>query len=384
MKQASFRGVPFVIDNTEEDFGRSVVKHQFPAREKPFAEDLGKRLSVFVIDGFVIGADHLVQKDNLIAAAHVPGVGILEHPYYGTVRVICDGIKVRNSAKEKRVTNFQFTFTEVGEQIFPSPVLNTTDNVLVQSQAAMQTFKEDFGPKWTFTKESYGAVLSAIDLMDQATSKIFDAKLQYARETKFISLLDTLKRKITSVTSDATELADDFLELITFGIIDLDENEDGIPDFRDAFKNLIKLFSFGPKISATSPGSVAMQNLIIQSSVSAAAILSANIAYGSINEANVFRDILINKIDEIMLGVTEEPVLSALSILRLSVVQDVSERSNRLPRVSKVRLPVSRPAIAISNDLYGNVDREGDIITRNKVFHPGFVPGTEIEVLTDV
>jgi hypothetical protein len=38
----------------------------------------------------------------------------------------------------------------------------------------------------------------------------------------------------------------------------------------------------------------------------------------------------------------------------------------------------------VSNEIFGNLDEEEDIITRNKVIHPGFVGGADpIDVRVD-
>ena len=42
------------------------------------------------------------------------------------------------------------------------------------------------------------------------------------------------------------------------------------------------------------------------------------------------------------------------------------------------------PALVITHTLYGNVDKEQDVIARNRIQHPGFTPGGEVlEVLVD-
>ena len=42
LRPASFRGVPFLVDESHVVIGRRVVLHEYPLRDKPYAEDLGK------------------------------------------------------------------------------------------------------------------------------------------------------------------------------------------------------------------------------------------------------------------------------------------------------------------------------------------------------
>ena len=42
------------------------------------------------------------------------------------------------------------------------------------------------------------------------------------------------------------------------------------------------------------------------------------------------------------------------------------------------------PSLALSYALYGNIDHSDEIVARNKVQHPGFVPGgIQLEVLAN-
>ncbi|MNN99925.1 hypothetical protein D3C81_2196910 [compost metagenome] len=40
---ASFRGVPFLVDTDSVPVGRRTQLHEFPQRDQPFVEDLGRR-----------------------------------------------------------------------------------------------------------------------------------------------------------------------------------------------------------------------------------------------------------------------------------------------------------------------------------------------------
>ncbi|KKK49066.1 hypothetical protein LCGC14_3138830, partial [marine sediment metagenome] len=54
-----------------------------------------------------------------------------------------------------------------------------------------------------------------------------------------------------------------------------------------------------------------------------------------------------------------------------------------LARLLTIERPTTVPSLLLSYGLYGDVDREGDVVTRNGVQHPAFVGGT-LQVLSDV
>ncbi len=45
LQDASFRGVPFKVEEESTGTGRRVETHEYPNRDKPYTEDLGKSLS---------------------------------------------------------------------------------------------------------------------------------------------------------------------------------------------------------------------------------------------------------------------------------------------------------------------------------------------------
>ena len=54
--QASFRGVEFQTDgHTARAAGRRAVTHEYPGRDEPYTEDLGKRTKGYSIEAWVVG-----------------------------------------------------------------------------------------------------------------------------------------------------------------------------------------------------------------------------------------------------------------------------------------------------------------------------------------
>jgi prophage DNA circulation protein len=91
------------------------------------------------------------------------------------------------------------------------------------------------------------------------------------------------------------------------------------------------------------------------------------------------------KLEELILNVIDDDLYFSLYDLQTAVTRDLNERAAELPRLAELTLNNSLPALVVSHDLYGNISQEQDIVDRNNVAHPSFVPGgIPIEVLTDV
>src|SRR5689334_1577526 len=110
---AAFRGVPFHVDTAERAGGRRTARHEYPFRDEPFVEDLGRKARAFPVEGYVVGPDYLVQRDALIAALEDErGPGTLAHPYYGNVSVVCTQFRVRESSADGGMARFAVDFEQ--------------------------------------------------------------------------------------------------------------------------------------------------------------------------------------------------------------------------------------------------------------------------------
>src|SRR5271163_2784072 len=90
LRPASFRGVRFYVDTANAEGGRRWADHEYPARNTPFAEDLGRAQRVWRFTGYVIGDTWPLQRDALIRACEQDGPGELVHPTIGgTVQAAC-------------------------------------------------------------------------------------------------------------------------------------------------------------------------------------------------------------------------------------------------------------------------------------------------------
>ena len=147
---ASFRGVGFQVDETEAPIaGRRVAVHEYPGRDEPFVEDLGRRTKRWSIEAFVVGDDYATVRDRLIDACDMPGAGELVHPYLGSLQVACTACSLTERTREGRMARFSLSFVEAGANQYPSNRVNTRDNVTTTADEAagftLSQFIERFG-----------------------------------------------------------------------------------------------------------------------------------------------------------------------------------------------------------------------------------------------
>ena len=127
LQQASFNGVPFAVFGGEARFGRRVVPHEYPMRDKPYVEDLGRAMRRIRLVGFLVenslvygGGSVIAQREALIAAAESAGQGTLIHPTLGRLTVSVPELAVSERWDVGRYFEVNFTFIESGDRIFPT------------------------------------------------------------------------------------------------------------------------------------------------------------------------------------------------------------------------------------------------------------------------
>ncbi len=145
LRPASFRGVQFQVEDDEVTLGRRVQVHEYPNRDKPYTEDLGRATRLFTINAYLVGNDFFEARDRLIVAIDTPGPGTLVHPYYGEIAVCISGeIRVSHSGRNGRMYCINFNIVEAGELSFLTAGIATGQTLISSSSALNDRIGEAF------------------------------------------------------------------------------------------------------------------------------------------------------------------------------------------------------------------------------------------------
>lgn len=117
---ASFRGVSFYVDSSDVSAGRRTVTHEFPQRDEPYTEDLGRAARQYRFEAFVLGDDCIEQAKKLRDALEKPGAATLVHPELGELQVIALPGANMNFSQAMRSVRFSLAFIEAGLNAFPT------------------------------------------------------------------------------------------------------------------------------------------------------------------------------------------------------------------------------------------------------------------------
>lgn len=410
LRRASFRGIRFNLSTSDADFGVRSVQHEFPSSNTPYEEILGKKQQGFSIEGYVVGFDYNRQRDRVISACEDTTPGELIHPYFGTKKVVCRSVRVRETPSRGGVAEFSFVFVEAGELRFPVVAKDPLGSIENAADAL-----SDFG------------LFDFLDKFGVASLPAFVEEEAVARVESYSDFMDRQLQGLTNLSDDFNDLAFAITDLRN-SAIDLVRTPNVLylrlknsvellarasTSLTDVWKEMKKSFTFGnddiiyTRQTPTTPSriqvkknAVAFANAIQRESIKEGSKILVQLGQTSVQDAIDLRRPIMQAIDFQMqldglnpniegeddaLEVVDDNVYDQLKKIATQIIAAVPAPGVKLPNVVNFDNPITRNSLALSYELYGSVLRETDILDRNHVRHPGFIRGGQtLEVLSDV
>lgn len=125
LKPASYKGVPFLWREQGGKVGRRTAEHEYPQRDKPYVEDLGRMIRPLTFSALLIGDDWQSQLNKLLGVLEEPGSGELVHPLFGTLTVYPRPCDWSYTLDRQRMVSLTLEFIEAGDLSFPRATVNT-------------------------------------------------------------------------------------------------------------------------------------------------------------------------------------------------------------------------------------------------------------------
>lgn len=417
--QGSFRGVPFVVLGNGGQTGRKQAVHDYPYRDTPWVEDLGRRGRLYRITGFLCGTTCYVQRDLLISASEASEPGLLIHPTIGIIRAACMSFEWRERDGVTGVVDIQLELLEQ-RNLLTSLVKTSLDAAVATAALAMQTAAaSDFAskgvPAWSVGEPAINAgktaaanwavtAKSAIRspaVMGASVATLPGNNGRYAaRNTGTIdpsatvdSVWSTLSVDVSSLDTlisnlQSTTTAPDMGTVILTIPQSLRE---AVADPGTQLSVLLPLTSYNPiSGQTTAPIGAAMAILTAavaalcrRAALAAIAQACANWQPTSSQEAEALRLRVAELVDAEALVAADsgdDASWQALRALRVQVTQDLSERASRLPDQITITRNACLPALVLGQQVYADATRAPDLIRRADPIHPAFMP-TSFEAL---
>ncbi len=391
-QQGSFRGAAFRTEFHELSGGRRVVSHEFPGRDEPVTEDLGRSQRSFSIDCWVAGPEYRADRDALKDALEAFGPGLLVHPFYGSMNVNVVIFRSTEDTEEGGMCRFTIEFVESGVAVAAIPqtdwaaVLGSeVDGVLADAPG---DFADDFdiGDVADFVSDAASMLVTGAANLTQFIAaaqggigpalRAFDAGLRFLPAN-----LQSLLREPLRLGQAVVGLVSTVQALGNNGRVRV-ESFMGMTAFGESLKPVV---GTTPSRQRQANNQAAFVHLYTAAASAELVRAASRISFASYEDAALMRDRVSTRLDQLAMHAADagkDDRAVVFDRLRRAAVRDITQRGGTLARVHDLAIGATQPALRIANRLYGTgpgsggiETRAADIAARNGVRHPGFVPG---------
>lgn len=397
LQPASFRGVRFGIRDVDTTIGRRNVLHEYPMRDAPYSEDLGKKAREFNVNAFVMNPnDYNASKQLKSALEDYATPGTFIHPSLGAFTVVPRQCTHRYSNQEGGIEYFNVVFVETADNNFPEVTVDTRTNVRNRVTDYLSESVTYFASKFKVDGYSDFIAENAISNLNSYVSKFRglinfgSAKSQNPTAfSKLISRLDKFSNNIPTLIFDPSSLAQQMNDL----------NQDLNASFRNdiALANLIqqRLWKYGDDfvliIATTNLREIENTNqeqLIILVRNSVIAELIRNVSYttfASAEDAANTRDNVDEKAHQQLLELADnfdDAIFTSLTDSLTAMIKDIQARAAAAKNTQYFLVSDPLPALCVAYEYYEDASQDADVIARNNIINPCFVPpNTEVAIV---
>lgn len=408
---ASFRGEPFYVKSVSTEVGRRSVVHEVPFNDTPYPEDFGKASGVYNITGYVIQQpgnefNYIPERDALIAALTKEGAGRLVHPFYGEIDVVLSGkARFEETFDEGGIAKFTATFIEAGRVSYPVSTLNPPSSI----EAIADGLISDAGDFFTSVYDVEGpnflsGPLGALGDLQKGLQKVQTGlyKVQTTAVAEVSKVLSTVGAIRTSIGAIIDSPAD-----IVSALVNTFLAYRGLLPFLSTAKQgetavlaALELLGYGDDldyIPATTTTRIQQQSnrdaivaMFRVCGFAEAINFAANIGYESYDQAYDMMVNLVDASDDLLswlAGKGNDELFDSVLESKPSFVSALLTLGASLPQIRHFPVPPAvYPSLLVAHRVHNDLDREQEIIDRNKMLmlNPGFPDGgAELEVLSE-
>lgn len=405
LQPASFKGVPFEVLSDSSTFGRRIQVHEFVQRDQPYCEDLGRITRRFSVNAFFGGDDCLDKRDAFLAAIDEDATGELVLPTWGAMQATALPGSVDTSREDGGVVWISLEFVESGDKGYPvatpatdaqlgdaaGGVLDAGSNWFTDAMGAVDTARVNIAAMTSSVAAAYGLVTGTIGTITRTVASAADlANMALNAPANFVLAVRA------SVGSVRTSLS---------GI----DPAQALSSLRSAAGNSRSMGYVNPAGGAHTVAAVQAVNELARSAALTVALDAASqlpvqraaapamalpvwqqaaqalerppVLYAP--DVLAARDVLDAALWDALQGGNGRPpldVLKALQDARVKARRHLAQAAGAAVPTVQITPPAMLPALVLAHRQWGDATRAAEIVQRNRLRHPGFVPPQPLQV----
>lgn len=393
---ASWRGIPFKVENESGEGGRRGPLHEYPDRDTPYFEDMGRAADKFSISAYFVGDLADLTGRLFEAALRKPGSGLLIHPTRGRQTVVCTHWRRQTSRSKANWVEYTLSFVEAGRNLMPAASTSWPNVVLDAVNRAQAAFSDvlsqglnltglssEAGDMLIGNATALGLVLNNQTLMTAGlapSSAIAAAGLLTSGyvsswepgldtvllATATVALLGAWASAFAGPSPDRTSSMRAINGL--FGVYDTAASD-----------QWYAAVAITPLQAAELSNQAAFSAAIRRSSLAEAARLAVSIDFATYDEAAALRSRFADAFDEEINAAIDSTVArSVLLDLSSATLTAISVAGADKAKLVPYRIGTPRPALVLAQMFYPDDPtgsaRAAELTARTGAIHPAFLP----------
>ena len=407
MLPASFRGIDFLIPQASVPVGMKVQLHEFPQRDEPFAEQLGKQAQVHRLVCWIIGDDCFERRDKFMEAVQTPGAGELVHPWLGRMQVKAGEAELTHDFKQGGMAAFAVTFYPDIPLKFPAAKVNTQQQVVKasdsllglalaryksamakvdQARLGLARLRNSLSGVYTVIQQQFssivgvftnltGFVQSLMNAPDSLSSLFSSYFSEFSVDDYLGDDSGSSYRNSVAIATQQTEAVASIDTVSQAGGVDAAAASQATANLvQDALLVQVALIISEMPV-ASQPVSTVTVSSVEQQAVQPIVRQEVPVA----DDVIELRDNLNEAIFQASLKADPEHYM-VLNTLRQTIVKHLTAVAESGVRLVEITPPETLSALVLAYRRFGDATRESEVVQRNRLRHPGFVPARPIKI----
>lgn len=386
--------------SSDQKGGRKHKVFEYPDRDTRYVEDLGALQRTYQMRGTIANAtsNYKEAKQQFISALEAEGPGILVHPTDGIKTVFAPKYTMKEGLGHLGSAQFELTFVETGDQLFPNDVFSGPSNILQGLNNFINLINTDVANFWNATTSFQGSIQYSADLILGLGDLFLNAGQLITNDisvySRYLNSLGLLNDNAYSYPTDATAYANNVQELFSLaGQLNTDESN-SLAIFGTFFS-----YTVAPFKSITVGTDERLQNrLITQQLINAQAlvyyylmvsiltfdteaeiqsqseILTQQFAF--VVENNIYTDLLGNSTPVLGIG-----TLQLLESLRSKAHSSLNAKINSVPKIANINVK-NDSLLSLIYGYYESLELYQTIYDLNELVDATGIEG-DFKILTD-
>jgi len=405
LRSASIDKIAFLVDSTEFSGGWNIDEKNIPVKEElsataniaaenaikaqlrpdargPEIRDASKKAKIFNVLMHFIGDEYLTERNRVLDRFEKGGEMDLVLPTLGTVKCFVQDFRSTFNNSEGGFEQIDATFIAAPKAKQVITTVDTSTALKDGVVSAKTAIDEAFGYNVSDVADS--VFEKASEVADALSGSVFDLiGLGEANNelTDFVLRIREFQGDIDTIIRAPQTYYDEIQGLLggSVGIFDR---------FEDQFEAMKQMFDFGDDFKAvniTTPDRQTESDNQESVVFTTRALCSVQMAESasqiilvSVDQANTITESTLSTLDAISLEVADsnqsQALFDAIENVRSLFLNSINAKITDLPESRDIVTNENEPAIVLAYDMYADIARDSEIVTRNNVSNPLVCP----------